>query len=350
MSTPVGAAPAPEVVLLLLCTRHRFTATHVEQVRILCQATALDWIQLATMAHAQGIAPLFWHNLQQVGLNQLALPTPIAQQLQQSTYQNIAVKAGIIAKLGMIGAFCRTRGIDVLVIKGLALDLLVYAQPWYTINDVDLVLCAHTGALSPQVVAEVERFFWPLPGFEYEFNTHHDVTMNGVLRVDFARIWATATQILVRNEPLWVMDPVHLLITACINCGRKRFFQLKQLLAIASILDHYSSLDGHAVAVQARAYGCTKLIYAALRVTQATIGCTLPAELIPQLGVPPLRAQLIDYLIRRTIANLDWQPPISRHFYHRSLDTSLLLPYATYEPAQLLRKVRYLWQITLCNR
>ena len=329
--------PPPEIALLLSSTRQQLDECHANQIRTLCRERALDWPQLVAIAQAQGIAPLLWHNLQQMGL---ALPAPIAQVLQQQCYQNIAVKAGVIAKLAAISAFCRTRGIDVLVIKGLALDLLVYAQPWYTINDVDLVLCAHTGALSPQVVAEVERFFWPLPGFEYEFNTHHDVTMNGVLRVDFARIWATATQILVRNEPLWVMDPVHLLITACINCGRKRFFQLKQLLAIASILEHYANLDGHAVATQARAYGCTKLVYAALRATQATVGCTLPAELLPQLGVPPLRAQLIDYLIRRTPLDRIWQRPALLPTARRPVDASLLLPYATYEPAQLLRTAR----------
>lgn len=340
MSTSVGAAHDSELALLLLCTRQHFTATHANQVRTLCQTTALDWGQLATMVHTQGVAPLFWRNLQQVGLDQITLPTPIAQQLQQSTYQNIAVKAGIIAKLAAIGAFCRTRGIDVLVIKGVALDLLVYEQPWYIVHDVDLVFRPRNGSLSATTVNEVARFFWQLPGFEYEFNTHHDVTMNGVLPVDFARIWATATQILVRNEPIWVMDPVHLLITACINCGRKRFFQLKQLLAIASILEHYPALTGHAVATQARAYGCTKLVYAALRVAQTTVGCTLPAELIPQLAVPPLRAQLIDYLIRRTSVARTWQRPTPLPNGRRILDQSLLLPYATYEPAQLLRKVR----------
>ena len=329
--------PPPEIALLLSCTRQQLDARHVNQIRTLCRERALDWSRLVAIAQAQGIAPLLWHNLQQMGLT---LPAPIAHVLQQQYYQNIAVKAGVIAKLAEIVAFCQSRDLDVLVIKGLALDLLVYAQPWYTINDVDLVLRARAGVLSPQVVAAVERFFWPLPGFEYEFNTHHDVTMNGVLHIDFARVWATATQILVRNEPLWVMDPVHLLITACINCGRKRFFQLKQLLAIASLLEHYPALTGHAVATQARAYGCTKLVYAALRVTQVTVGCTLPAELIPQLAVPFWRAQLIDYLIRRTPIAEIWQHPAPSPNGRRILDQSLLLPYATYEPAQLLRKVR----------
>lgn len=329
--------PPPEIALLLSCTRQPLDACHVNQIRTLCRETVLDWPRLVAIAQAQGIAPLLWHNLQQMGLT---LPAPIAQALQQQRYQNIAVKAGVIAKLAAISVFCRTRGIEVLVIKGLALDLLVYAHPWYTVNDVDLVLRARAGTLSPEVVAEVERFFWPLPGFEYEFNTHHDVTMNGVLRVDFARIWATATQIGVRNEPLWVMDPVHLLITACINCGRKRFFQLKQLLAIASILEHYADLDGGAVATQAHAYGCEKIVYAALRVTQATVGCTLPIGLIAQLGVHPRRAQLIDYLIQRTSLARTWQRLAPRPNGRRALDASLLLPYATYEPAQLLRKMR----------
>ncbi len=329
----------PEVTLLLACTRRGLNAHHIDQVRSLSRVPQLDWVRLAALAQTQGIAPLLWTNLQRVGLDQVALPTVIAQQLQQATYQNIAVKTGIIAKVAALIAFCQARDIAVMAIKGLALDLLVYEQPWYTVSDVDLILRTQGGPLTPQVIAEVNRFFWPLPGFEYEWETHHDVTMNGVLAVDFAVIWRCAAPITVRGQPLWVMDPVHMLLTACINSGRKRFFRLKQLLAIASLLEHYPTLAGQQVAAQARAYGCTKIVYAALRATQATIGCPMPVGLLAQLALHPLRTQLIDGLIAHTIANRPWYCRPTHPPQRRSLDTSLLLPYATYEPRQLLRKL-----------
>lgn len=340
--SPASAVP-PTVALLFACTRQPWGAADATTVRTLGQRGDIDWGYIAATAQAHGIAPLLWTNLQQSGLAPCGLPPAIAQQLQQATYQNIAVKAGIMVKLAEICAFCQPRAIDVMAIKGLALDLLVYAQPWYTVHDVDLVLRRAT-ALDPVVLAEVERFFWPLPGFEYEFDTHHDVTMNGVLAVDFTPIWASARPLEVRGQPLWVMDPVHLLLTACINSARKRFFHLKQLLAIASLLAYYPTLDGAHLAAQANIDGCAALVYAALRATAATVGCTLPTGFVAAMAVHPLRVQLIDRLLSRAVATLYWQPRPTRQLLHRAVDASLLLPYATYSPAQLLRKARYLWQ------
>lgn len=334
----------PEVALLLACTRQPFDATAAATAQTILRRGSIDWGQVAATALAHGVAPLVWSNLQQGDLALGTVPPAIAHQLQQATYQNVAVKAGIMVKLAQICAFCQARAIDVLAIKGLALDLLIYAQPWYTVHDVDLILRPAT-ALDPAVVAEVERYFWPLPGFEYEFNTHHDVTMNGVLAVDFTRIWASASPLVVRGQPLWVMDPVHLVLTACINSARKRFFHLKQLLAIASLLAHYPALDGAQLATHANACGCAPLVYAALRATAATVGCTLPTGFVEAGAVHSLRRQLIDRLLHQAVATLSWQPRPTWQLLHRTVDPSLLLPYACYRPAQLIRKACYLWRM-----
>lgn len=342
MTLPASALP-PAVALLFACTRQPWGATDATTVRTFGECGDIDWAYIAATALAHGIAPLLWTNLQQSGLAPRVLPPAIAHQLQQATYQNIAVKAGVMVKLAEVCAFCQARAIDVMAIKGMALDLLVYAQPWYTVHDVDLIL-RPVAPLDPAVSGEVERFFWPLPGFEYEFDTHHDVTMNGVLAVDFTPIWASARQLEVRGQPLWVMDPVHLVLTAAINSARKRFFHLKQLLAIASLLAHYPTLDGAHLAAHANAYGCAALVYAALRVTATTVGCTLPTGFVAAMAVHPLRVQLIDRLVSRVIARIYGPPRPTWQLYQRAVDPSLLLPYACYSPAQLLHKACYLWR------
>jgi hypothetical protein len=78
-----------------------------------------------------------------------------------------------------------------------------------------------------------------LHGFEYDFFEHHDVTMNGVLPVDFQAIWQEAVAVDYRGERTLVMRTEDLLLAVCINACRKRFFRLKSLFDIAEIVDEY---------------------------------------------------------------------------------------------------------------
>ncbi len=346
MSQPVR----PEVALLFLGTRQNFRPTHQKEMLALA-ANALDWHDIFRVAESHGIAPLFFANLQQTGLKALGIPTQICVALQAITYQNIAVKAGIRAKLAEIAAFCAERAVDVMLLKGAALDQLVYAKPWSTVHDVDLLLRPRPRQRETMEVptqaetqrAEIDRFFWTLPGFEYEFNSHHDLTINGLLAVDFDEVWRDAQPLTIGGQQFWAMGAEDLLLAAAINACRKRYFHLKALLAIATILAHYPTLDWARLADKAIRYRATTILYTALLVTQMTLGCPLPVDIARPLRVSRPKA----FLLRRLILWLlprQWQPYRSPASHgQRFPDTALLLPYLAYEPSQLWRKIR-----TLC--
>lgn len=335
MATPF----APETALLYRCTRQQLTADDHIAIGTLATARPLDWAYILAVAESHGVAPLVYANLQQVGLASLGIPPAIQTALQQILYRSIATKAGINVKLEAICDYCAQRGIDVMLLKGTALDRMLYADAWYVEHDVDLLLrCQRSDPNSSTTTKhrdEVDRYFWTLPGFEYEFDTHHDLTMNGLLSVDMARIWRDARPIAIGAQQAWVMGAEDLLITACINACRKRFFHLKSLLAIATLIDQQPTLCWASVAAKAHHLDVATLVYAALSVVQLTVGTSLPSAFARQLHLGPIRTvclhRVVTHLLHYPLPCLS-----SAAVQPRPPDRFLLLPYVAYTPAQIL--------------
>ena len=72
---------------------------------------------------------------------------------------------------------------------------------------------------------------------EYDYYTHHDITMNATLRVDFDRIWRDSLSGNWENRPIRLMSWEDMLIALCINSCRKRFFRLKALCDVAETVN-----------------------------------------------------------------------------------------------------------------
>ncbi|MEZ4614192.1 MAG: nucleotidyltransferase family protein [Caldilineaceae bacterium] len=320
----------PTLTLLLRCCRQPFGPAEVAAIHqwlaTNAQGPPVEWDLFYQLAFNHGVAPLVFNNLQRVGLAQLALPPAIIAAFQQITYQTIAVKSGIRTKLVEMLAFCAERNIRVMIIKGAALDLAIYQEPWYVIHDVDLIFDQDQAALAPTIFAELDRYFWDLPGFEYDFYGHHDVTMNGLLAIDFAAIWAVATPIDLDGQVAWLMCPTDMLLAACINSCRKRFFRLKSLLAIATLVAHQPAPEWSLLFAAAHRYGCGAIVYTALLATEQTLGCALPAALAHSLGLSTVRAQLLQGLIEHTAQATLLQGTATFSPTQRRVDQSLLLP------------------------
>ncbi len=167
--------------------------------------------------------------------------------------------------------------------------------------------------------------------------------MNGMLAVDFHRIWQDARQIDYHGQPAWVMAPEDMLISICINSCRKRFFRLKSLFDIAETVRICGEIDWPALQAKAAHYQVSSIVYAALLATRDTLGCDLPGGALEGLRIDRARALAIAYFVRRfrdrqSFADLSsgWRAA------GRALDNSLVLPYVTYRWNQVGRKLLYL--------
>ena len=333
----------PEDKILFACTRQNFQVDHHQDVLDLAHDYPIKWDTVYNTALNHGVAPLVYSNLQKFAASDLHIPAAIQQKFQLCFFRNMKLKVSGAKNLSLALAFLRDQGFEVMLIKGAALDIVVYEHPYYTTPmDIDIVLSVRSEMLTDAQNKCVEDRMHGL-GIEYDYFEHHDVVMNGVLPVDFQRIWDEATPLDFRGHLVWVMTPEDMLLTACINSCRKRFFKLKSLADIAEIINRFDNLDWEKFVDCSQAQACHNVVYTALYVTKLTLGCNLPEGVLIGLKVNPAKAAVIRAVARYQIRRLPLSvlyPFSGKTLFGREVNLSLLLPYATYQWDQVGRKMR----------
>jgi hypothetical protein len=334
----------PEDELLFACTRQDFSDTYHQTVLDLCQRCEVGWGAVYQTAVMHGVAPLVYVNLRQCPVQGLGIPQRILDQFKLSLMQNMLQKQRLAENISKAITFFGEKSIDVMLIKGAALDLLVYEQPYYTVlQDADVALRVGRDEISEEQYREFMSVLHR-SGVEFDYFEHHDVSMNGILPVDFQRVWDDAMQAEFRGQDVFVMSAEDMLLSVCINSCRKRFFRLKSLCDIAEIISKYPDLKWQALIQKAKTYECSDIVYAALLVTRAAVGADLPDGVLENLAISPTRSTIIRSLIRfasQRVSLVSLYPPSGIKVLGRLVGTSLILPYATLRGYQVRRKIAF---------
>jgi hypothetical protein len=138
------------------------------------------------------------------------------------------------------------------------------------------------------------------------------------------------------------MTPEDLLIAAAIQACRKRYFRLKPLCDIASIIGKYPDLDWDSVRTRARRDRCDSILFTALLTTRLLVGCRLPDGFLCELRVNPARAALIRKLVGKLHRDFSLAQLFDRSdstFFSRAFSWPLLLTYASYRLDNLVPKL-----------
>ncbi len=258
----------------------------------------LDWEGVALAALRHGVAPIVAENLRACDPPALGVPADVADRLERSLWENVAARQLQARRLAAILGRFAARGIEALLVKGPALEAAgVYERPWATASrDLDLVLRPRPGAPPGDEARDLRRALYPR-GVECDWLAHHDVTMNGVLPVDFDRIWADARPISWRGEAALLAAPEDLLIALAVNACRKRYARLKALFDLAEAVARLRELDWDLLGEKARGYGCQAIVMTALLVTGATLGCAVPEGALEELQVGKKHARALRALV-----------------------------------------------------
>jgi hypothetical protein len=329
----------PEDGLLFAACRQDFFQAHQTEVLSLCNKHPVNWDIIFSTAEQHSVAPLVYANLS--SLQDLTLPPEVDAKFRASTRRTALRKDIHDKKLTEALEYFQERSIEVMLVKGIAFDFLVYKQPWYTTaKDIDLVLRLKREQVSEQEFRETQHFMHGRQ-IEYDYYTHHDITINGALPVDFDRIWQDAVRCSYKGRLVYLMSPEDMLLSACINSCRKRFFRLKSLCDISEILAFYRNLDWALTAEKTKLYDCSSIIYAALIVTRMAMGIDLPGDLKEMLGVNPVRAWVLTTASRILYnhTSLVAYPHTGFNLWSAPVHLSLLLPYTAYKGYQIKRKV-----------
>jgi hypothetical protein len=323
----------PEDRLLCLCARQDFQPEHRQAAGEICRGGSIRWDRFLATAEQHGVLPIVGANLRHCDVS---LPAEVAGRLELAILENAALKERDADRLATGLAALREVELEGLLLKGTALDLLVYDEPWVVVSrDIDLSL-RPTGpgwAKGKGREKEVRRALYT-HGVECDLEGHHDITLNGVLPLDFGRIWRDARPVSFRGQAAWVMSPEDLLVSLGVNACRKHFFRLKGLFDLAETLRRGGPFDPARLAAIVREGRCGAVVTAALLAARELLGAEFPADppadLLAVLGVSRPRAGLLRLLVA---AFRRWGSFAGRS--PRLLGQALVM--ASLRPAELLR-------------
>jgi hypothetical protein len=289
----------PEDRLLCLCARQEFLPAHRQAAERLCRGGAIQWKWLAATAERHGVLPVVGANLRDLQRQRdIGLPEAVAGRFEVAVFENAAVRERDADRLAAGLVRLREVELEAMLLKGTALSLSVYEEPWVVTSlDIDLSLKPGPGWAKGKGEEKAIRRALYTNGVECDLEGHHDVTMNGVLPIDFQRIWREARPVRFRGVDAWIMSPEDLMISLCVNACRKRFFRLKALFDIAETLRRGEALDWPRLALLAREGHCEGIVYTALTAAREALGAELPAGALEALRLSSPRAGLLRRMV-----------------------------------------------------
>lgn len=335
----------PENKLLFTCTRQEFNLNHQKKIIQLCNEYQIDWQQVLDTAIAHQVAPLIYKNLVKCNLNCLKIDHKILEEFNIKKNRSLTYKSIQQQSINKILERFNRKKVEVMLVKGAAFHLTVYQQtPEYLIGgDIDVILHNKREDVSDEEDREDVEFFQQINQPEWERGEHHDISINNLFSINFDDFWQRSTVIKVGDYQVTLMCPEDMLLTACLNSFRKRFFRLKSLLDIAEIINYYPQLDWDKFQKIAQEYNCWNIVYRSLFVTKMTVGCNFPLEKFTQNKINKLTNQCLGLYINYLINNIPLLlllPQKKINIFNRENSLSLFLKLTTYNPQQLRRIVR----------
>ncbi len=232
-----------------------------------------------------------------------------------------------------------------MLVKGAALSFTVYQNmPNYVLGDIDVILKNKREDVTEKEDGDDITFLNKLNIYEWERFKHHDISINEMLPIDFKKIFDTSIKTKFKGKNVLVMNPEDMLLAACINSCRKRFFRLKSLLDIAEIINEYPQINWDKFIHDSRDYQCNGIVYTSLIVTHLTVGCCLPQGLLENLGVSPVKAKIICYLvqyIRNKIPLASLLPFSGSSIFGKNVNPSLILVLFSYNATQISNRIDF---------
>jgi hypothetical protein len=330
-----------EEQLLFCFSRAQLTDAWRQPALDIVRRSPVAWERVLEIAVLHQVTPLIYRNLQASPEIVTELPQSVLERLRQSVVLNIQRKQKLQVALEKALEFFNGYRIDVLLVKGTALDQRLGAEPWWTVSqDVDLFLSGRWHDHPQEVIAHLVALNQQKPPVDVQCEKHSDLDMNRLLPIDFESILATARPTTVGEHRALMMAIEDELVCTCIQSFRKRYFRLKSLHDLTALIELYGELSWEVVARRAREWRCSWMVYTALRAAEAAVGCPVPVDLRQRLAVPWLRVKVLDDLIARmSFSSLETLYD-DRTVRGKRLGKGLWLQYASQPLGQLWRSLR----------
>jgi Uncharacterised nucleotidyltransferase len=285
--------------ILVACSRLSFGDAHRSTVLSACGRGPVNWDLLLASARAHKIAPLAYRNLRACDCVASLIPDHVHAAFSSDTLENLRLCRLLSSRLGKLIRHFESRSHNVMLIKRSAVALALDRSYELTAaDDADMIIYPNdpqTGiAETWQAINEFNEDT-DAPLFDVDCRTHHDITMNDVISVDFDDVWRDAET--VRIDGFTARRPCveDLIIFAAINVVRKRFVRLRSLLDMSELLNTYQDVDWAEVERKSASYQCDRIVGAGVCAARTVLGGACP-ELS---GSGPIRMWAIRHVVDR---------------------------------------------------
>ena len=288
--------------LLVACAS---TVTRLAEVRELI-GSGLDWQWILSHAIDYGIAPLLYFHLKN-SAEDGNIPSDIKRKLQSRFRQSHVEGINRRIKLKEILLAFASEGISIILLKGAALEALVYKSAGLRpMLDLDLMVMK----TDLRAAAAVLRRLGYIPDESYRpeewYRSHHHhlapyrsadgtilvelhhhiVFPNAAMKIPATDFWREARQVQVGSVPALVLAPEHLLLTVCIHLSHGACFErsLRSLIDIAEILRVYGEqINWNQLVSDAARYEVARSLYYALWLASSITRVNVPLDILQSL-------------------------------------------------------------------
>lgn len=329
--------------ILVACSRLHFDEEQRDRATSACGRGDVDWGLLYSAAVAHQVAPLVYRNLRSSESLEAVIPVDVAEKFRDVSRRNALKNAMAPGGIAAMAAYFDGHAHDVLLLKHVA--FFVFMRDLYELTmaqDADVVVRPReaagdrdggrylwsnykksdaTWSLIDDYVARNDPR-WRHVGIEVDNRLHHDVVWNGVLAIDFRRVWGDALRHRLEDRVVYTPDVHDLLIISSVNMHRKPRPRVRDLVQIHELVRREKDLDWERLARKVHAYRCNSLVYSALLATKSVMGCEMPQAGLRGLMKPGLKGRAIS-LLNRDVSPAACCTPPAASVHHLGLDRGL---------------------------
>jgi len=317
---------SPEDRLLLCCARAEMDKGAIEEVWELLGGE-LDWAYLLAGAVRHAVPQLLYHNLKAMGAER-AVPPGVLGRLERMYYANALRHLRFSQALEEVLAAFKEVGIEVIVLKGMALATQVYpVAALRQCGDIDVLVREESLLRAEEVLLSLGYTAAANDLPDQWFGQHHyhvsylkDEGRIGLeVHWDLApqpnpfclplpELWARAQPFRIGNSEAWALNPADLLLHLSFHATFSPHplwepdIDLRHLCDIAETI-RVCPTDWDQLIVQARHYRVTRCLYATLHLAQRMLQARVPHDVLEALQPvacdPKWLADLEDRFLKR---------------------------------------------------
>lgn len=300
-----------EAQLLLCCAFSEMDEETTREAKSLLE-NPLDWPMVLEVARGQGISAILYRNLKRVD-DGGKVPEVYFKDLQMSYFRTAIYNIQLREAAGEVLKALESRGIKVIVLKGLALSETVYKNVAVRpMSDVDLLVHKQDigavseiffrsgyvynfkdklfgNALSTEEILSFTRSgnainFQSDKG--HTFDVHWELTsLQDRFKIDLEEIWANSVPGKIAGIDVLLMSPTDQLLYLCINAARNLYFPLTCLCDITAVIKLYErQINWDYITKNASKWLAKNAAYYALFLTKHLLGASIPESVLDEIS------------------------------------------------------------------